>query len=42
VCIEASPSIQEAILVYFHARGYERIDRYLAADPVNWYFEPRS
>ncbi|HVN38635.1 MAG TPA: FkbM family methyltransferase [Myxococcota bacterium] len=41
VC-EASPSIQEAILAYFHAHGYERIDRYLAADSVNWYFEPRS
>jgi len=42
VCIEASPSMQEAILAYFHAHGYERIDRYLAADSVNWYFEPRS
>ena len=42
VCIEASPSIQEAILAYFHAHGYERIDRYLAADSVNWYVQPRS
>jgi FkbM family methyltransferase len=42
VCIEASASIQEAILAYFHAHGYERVDRYLAADSVNWYFQPRS
>jgi len=41
-CIEASPSIQEAILAYFQAHGYERIDRYLAADSVNGYFQPRS
>jgi FkbM family methyltransferase len=42
VCIEASPSIREALLAYFGAHGYERIDRYLAADSINWYFRPRS
>ena len=41
VCIEASPSIREQLLAYFDAHGYERIDRYLEADPINWYFRPR-
>jgi hypothetical protein len=42
VCIEASPSIQQALLDYFTKHGYERIDRYLEADSVNWYFQPRD
>ena len=41
VCIEASPSIREQLLAYFDAHGYERIDRYLEADLLNWYFRPR-
>ena len=40
VCIEASPSIQAAILGYFRQHGYVRIDRYLEFDYVNWYFTP--
>jgi FkbM family methyltransferase len=40
VCIEASPSIREQLIAYFDAHGYERIDRYLEADPINWYFRP--
>ncbi len=42
VCIEASPSIREAILAYFEAHGYERIERYLEHDRVNWYFRPKN
>jgi len=42
VCIEASPSVREPLLAYFDAHGYERIDRYLEADPINWYFRPRE
>lgn len=40
ICIEASPSIREAILEYFSANGYERIEKYLAVDQINWYFKP--
>ena len=42
VCIEASPSIRTEILEYFAANGYERIDRYLATDKINWYFTPKK
>jgi len=41
VLIESSPEIREAILQYFSAHGYERIDEYLAYDSVNWYFRPK-
>jgi FkbM family methyltransferase len=40
VCIEAVERIQPQIRAYFDAHGYERIDRYLARDTVNWYFTP--
>jgi FkbM family methyltransferase len=40
VCIEAVERIQPEIQAYFDAHGYERIDRYLERDPVNWYFTP--
>jgi len=42
VVIEASPHVQEPILEYFTAHGYERIDDYLAYDAVNWYFRPAA
>jgi FkbM family methyltransferase len=42
VCIEASPSVREPILAYFAEHGYERIERYLERDEINWYFRPRS
>ena len=29
-----------AILEYFAAHGYERLERYLGVDPFNWYFAP--
>jgi FkbM family methyltransferase len=40
VCIEASPSIRESILEYFADNDYERIEKYLEYDTVNWYFKP--
>jgi len=42
VCIESSPEIRDAILQYFAAHGYERVDEYLAYDSVNWYFRPSA
>lgn len=42
VCIEASPSIREELLTYFASNGYERIERYLPHDAVNWYFAPKK
>jgi FkbM family methyltransferase len=40
VCIEASGKL-EVILGCFTQHGYERIDRYLEFDVMNWYFQPR-
>jgi FkbM family methyltransferase len=40
VCIEAAPRTRKQILDYFQAHGYERIERYLKYDNVNWYFRP--
>lgn len=40
VCIEASKSIRTEIQAYFAAHGYERIDKYLDYDMVNWYYAP--
>jgi FkbM family methyltransferase len=42
VCIEATPRIRKRIRHYFGTHGYERIERYLAHDQVNWYFTPKS
>ncbi len=42
VCIEATPSIRKDIQAYFEEHGYERLDRYLAHDAVNWYYAPKS
>ena len=41
VCIEA-PAEAEPILGWFDSHGYERIERYLAHDTVNWYFRPKA
>lgn len=41
VCIEA-PGNPEPILNYFEEHGYQRIDRYLEFDRVNWYFQPAA
>jgi len=40
-CVEAKPANREKILEYFAARGYQRIDRYLEYDQVNYYFTPK-
>ncbi len=40
ICIEHSPSVADRILAYFTDHGYERIDRYVERDPINWYFRP--
>jgi FkbM family methyltransferase len=42
VCIEAVERIQPQLLAYFEEHGYERIERYLEHDPVNWYFTPKA
>lgn len=41
VCIEA-PEDPRKILPHFDKHGYERIDRYLEYDDVNWYFRPKG
>jgi FkbM family methyltransferase len=47
VCVEQevgkTPSEKNEFLIeYFKANGYERIDKYLAVDKLNWYFTPKS
>ena len=42
VCIEATPGIRKQLLEYFGAHGYERIDRYLEYDKINWYFKAKT
>lgn len=40
ICIEAHPSVRQAIGDYMQAHRYERIDRYLELDKLNWYYQP--
>ena len=40
VCIESHGRTQDVLYEYFVSHGYERLDDYLAYDPVNWYFAP--
>jgi FkbM family methyltransferase len=42
VCVEAFGPINEQLLGYFAAHGYERIDAYLAHDEHNWYFRRKQ
>lgn len=44
VCVEAGgdPEYRQGLMDYFEEHGYERIDRYLANDIVNWYFRPKK
>jgi FkbM family methyltransferase len=42
VCIEAGPTTRDKILTYFNVHGYRRIEKYLKADHVNWYFKPEE
>jgi FkbM family methyltransferase len=41
VLVAASPTIQQQLMVYFSQHGYERIERYLERDKINWYFRPK-
>jgi FkbM family methyltransferase len=40
VCIEAHPPVQKKIAAYFAAKGYKRLEKYVAVDPLNWYYTP--
>lgn len=42
VCIEVRPETSDKILDYFARYGYERIDKYLKYDNLNWYFKPKE
>ena len=42
VCIEVARANREQALAYFERHGYRRIEKYLAHDPVNWYFKPKN
>jgi FkbM family methyltransferase len=42
VCIEAKIKNREPILKYFADHGYERIEKYLEHDQVNYYFTPKG
>jgi FkbM family methyltransferase len=41
-CVEAKAPNREKILAYFAAHGYERLERYLERDQVNYYFTPKA
>jgi FkbM family methyltransferase len=38
VCVEAHPTVRDALWQYFRRHGYARQDQYLAWDSANWYF----
>ena len=42
VCIEVAKDNRADALAYFERHGYERIEKYLAHDRVNWYFKPKN
>jgi FkbM family methyltransferase len=42
VHIEVHPRNHEALMSYFEANGYRRIDEYLEHDLTNWYFTPKD
>jgi FkbM family methyltransferase len=41
VCVEAHPTVRDALWRYFRRHGYVRQDQYLAWDSANWYFARR-
>ncbi len=41
-CIEAKPANREKLDAYFAAHSYERLERYIARDPANFYYAPRA
>jgi FkbM family methyltransferase len=42
VCIEAKPANRQGLVDYFAGHGYQRIERYIAYDETNYYFEPKE
>jgi FkbM family methyltransferase len=42
LCVEAHIGNREKILAWFAAHRYERIERYMARDEVNYYFTPKA
>ena len=42
VCVEVPPGFSGKILKYFTKHGYERVDKYLKYDNINWYFKPKD
>ena len=42
ICIEAYQPDRKPILDFFEEHGYERIERYLQHDRINWYFTPKG
>lgn len=42
VCIEAFGPVRAEIEGYFERHGYERINKYLAFDELNWYYAPKG
>lgn len=43
VCIEKGPlkGARSSLLTYFDNHGYERVEKYIPYDDVNWYFKPQ-
>jgi hypothetical protein len=42
VCIEVFPLIRDQIAGYFERHGYERIQKYIPYDEINWYYAPKE
>ena len=42
LCVEVHPAIRDRIAAYFSSHGYERIERYLRYDQVNYYYTPKA
>jgi hypothetical protein len=42
VCIEVAEKLKPVIKAYFEQHRYERIDKYLPYDQINWYYRPKS
>jgi len=41
VCIEVFPPVRDRIADYFEQHGYERIEKYIPYDELNWYYTPK-
>lgn len=42
VCVEAKPANREKLAAYFAQHGYERLERYLAYDEVNYHYARKA